>query len=136
MASPAVTVEAVTVPPTLLRRALLLDAITTSGNGLLYLLASGPISELLGVRSAPLLAVGAFLTTYGIVVAVTAKPARPAAWATRMVIGTNIGWTLISVVTAASGWLETNPIGMAWTVAQGFVVAGFAALQWIGLKRT
>jgi hypothetical protein len=136
MTSPATAVEATTVPPTFLRRVLVLDAIITGVNGLLYLFAAGPIAELLGIRSTPLPAIGAFLTAYGIAVAVAAKPARPPAWTTRLVIGTNIGWALISVAGAASGWLETNSIGTAWTTAQGFVVAGFAALQWIGLKRS
>jgi hypothetical protein len=135
MTSPAITDKDVTAPATFLRRALVLDALMTSGNGLLYLLASEPIAEFFNMRSTPLLVIGAFLVAYGITVAAIARPSRPAPWPTRLVIEANIGWALVSIVAAVFGWLGTNPIGTAWTVTQACAVAGFAALQWVGLKK-
>jgi hypothetical protein len=51
-------------PHTMLRRFLALDAAVTGVNGLVYLLAAGPVGRFLGVGSGLLAGLGAFLVAY------------------------------------------------------------------------
>ncbi|MCL8015478.1 hypothetical protein [Streptomyces sp. AS02] len=120
-------------PQTVLRRFLALDAVVTGANGIAYLAVSGPLGRLLGVDSGLLLALGAFLTVYAAAVGVLASRARPAALPVRAVIEANLGWTALSLV-ALAVWLSPTAAGAVWTVLQALTVAGFAVLQYAGLK--
>ena len=60
----------------LLRLALKLDAIVTGANGAAYLIAAGPLGDLLGLSPALLRGTGAFLLAFAAAVYVTAT--RPA----------------------------------------------------------
>ncbi|WP_031475876.1 hypothetical protein [Streptomyces bicolor] len=120
-------------PHTVLRRFLALDAVVTGANGLAYLVASGPLGRLIGVDSALLLALGAFLTVYAAGVGVLASRARPAALPVRAVIEINLAWAVLSPV-ALAVWLSPTTVGAVWTVLQALTVAGFAGLQYAALK--
>lgn len=118
-----------------LRIFLTLDAVITAGNGLIYLLAAGPVAELLGVSAGPLRAIGAFLAVYGVLVGVLASRPVPSSGATKAVIEANLLWTVASLAVAAFGWLGANTVGTVWIVLQALVVGAFAALQISGLRR-
>ncbi|MEU1484187.1 hypothetical protein [Streptomyces sp. NPDC005752] len=118
-----------------LRLFLALDAAVTAGNGLIYLLAAGPVGELLDLDTGLLRGIGAFLTVYGILVAVLATRPVPAAGATKVVIEANLLWAVASVVTAVFGWFDPNTVGTVWILMQAAVVGGFAVLQINGLRR-
>ncbi|KFU76913.1 hypothetical protein SAMN04489729_3269 [Amycolatopsis lurida] len=139
MTAPTATVpatHATTTPATtILRRVLVLDALVTGGNGLIYLVASGPVAGLLGTGAGLLLGIGTFLTAYGLAVGVLAAQRKPSVSMTKLVIGANLLWALASIGVAAFGVLGTNVIGTTWTVLQAGTVAGFAALQMWGLRK-
>lgn len=120
-------------PQTVLRRFLALDAVVTGANGLAYLVASGPLGRLLGIDSALLLALGAFLAVYAAAVGLLASCVRPAAFPVRAVIEANLAWSVLSCVALAM-WLSPTTAGAVWTVLQALTVAGFAALQYVALK--
>ncbi|MGN9757479.1 hypothetical protein [Streptomyces sp. SD31] len=120
-------------PQTVLRRFLALDAVVTGANGLAYLAASGPLGRLLGVDSALLLALGAFLTVYATAVGLLASRARPGAFPVRAVIEANLAWAVLSLV-ALVVWLAPTTAGAVWTVLQALTVAGFAGLQYAALR--
>ncbi|MGI5379402.1 hypothetical protein ACQEV2_35120 [Streptomyces sp. CA-251387] len=120
-------------PQTVLRRFLALDAVVTGANGLAYLAVSGPLGRLLGVDSALLLGLGAFLTVYAAGVGLLASRARPAAFPVRAVIEANLAWAALSVV-ALAVWLSPTTAGAVWTVLQALTVAGFAGLQYAALR--
>lgn len=120
-------------PRTVLRRFLALDAVVTGANGIAYLVASGPLGRLLGVDSALLSALGAFLTVYAGGVGLLASRARPAAFWVRAVIEANLAWAVLSLV-ALVMWLTPSTAGAVWTVLQAVTVAGFAALQYVALR--
>ncbi len=120
---------------TLLRRFLALDAVVTTGNGLIYLAFSSWAAELLGVNATALVAIGAFLTAFGLGVGVLALNTRPSTAGTTVVADVNIVWAVGSVVVAAFGLMGANTIGTLWTLAQAVVVGGFAGLQLYGLKK-
>ncbi|MFE7902706.1 hypothetical protein ACFU3E_35465 [Streptomyces sp. NPDC057424] len=118
-----------------LRMFLTLDAAVTAGNGLIYLLAAGPVGDLLGLDTGLLRGIGAFLIVYGILVAVLAGRQVPAAGPTKVVIEANLLWAVASVATAVFGWFDPNTVGTVWTLMQAAVVGGFAVLQINGLRR-
>ena len=120
-------------PQTVLRRFLALDAVVTGANGLAYLAVSGPLGRFLGVDSALLLGLGAFLAVYAAGVGLLASRARPAAFPVRAVIEANLAWAALSVV-ALAVWLSPTTAGAVWTVLQAFTVAGFAGLQYAALR--
>lgn len=118
---------------TMLRRFLALDALVTGANGLAYLAASGPLGRFLGVDSALLLGLGAFLLVYAAGVGVLASRERPPVLAVRAVIEANLGWAALSCVALAL-WLTPSTAGAVWTVLQAVTVGGFALLQHMALK--
>ncbi|GAA2314209.1 hypothetical protein GCM10010149_76950 [Nonomuraea roseoviolacea subsp. roseoviolacea] len=117
-----------------LRLALAADAAVTGVNGLAYLAAAGPLADLLGPGAGLLRGIGAFLLVYAVAVGVLAtRPVNAAA--TKAVIAVNLAWTLASLVAAVADSAEFTVLGLVWTVAQALVVAVFAELQIMGLRR-
>ncbi len=66
-----------------------------------------------------------------LLVATRPRVARPAVWA---IVVVNALWAVDSVVLAATGTLSA--VGSAWALLQAVVVAGFAVLGVVGLRRT
>ncbi|MEV0729260.1 hypothetical protein [Polymorphospora sp. NPDC050346] len=118
-----------------LRRFLALDAAVTGANGLVYLVASGPVGRLLGVEGNLLLGVGVFLTLYGAGVAYLAGRPRPAVPAVQAVIATNALWVILSVVALTVWFGDLRVVGSIWIPMQAVVVGGFALLQYQTLRR-
>jgi hypothetical protein len=132
MSTPVIRVSS---SSTFLRRVLALDAAVTVGNGLIYLVAAGPVGRLLDVPSDLLTGVGIFLLAYGVAVGfLAARPAPPSGWV-RVVIVANVAWVAASLCAVLFGWLDPSTAGMVWIPLQAAVVAGFAALQAVGLNR-
>lgn len=118
-----------------LRLFLGLDAAVTGANGLIYLLAAGPVGDLLDMNTGFLRGIGAFLTVYGILVAALASRPVPSTAGTKLVIEANLLWAVASVAAVVFGWLDPNAIGTAWIPMQAAVVAAFAVLQMKALRR-
>ncbi|WP_229868059.1 hypothetical protein, partial [Streptomyces chryseus] len=79
-----------TDPRTMLRRFLALDAVVTTGNGLVYVVASGPVGRLLGVGSGLLLGLGVLLVVFGAGVGHLASRPEPPALLVTAVIEVNL----------------------------------------------
>ncbi|MFF5970973.1 hypothetical protein ACFY7C_05540 [Streptomyces sp. NPDC012769] len=122
-----------TQPRSMVRRFLALDAVVTGGNGLAYLVASGPIGEFLGVDRGLLIELGVFLTAFAAGVAWLASRPQPPALGVKAVVEANLLWAALSVV-ALVAWLEPTTAGAVWTLMQAGTVAGFALLQWSALR--
>jgi len=117
-----------------LRTFLALDAAVTAANGLIYLVAAGPVGDLLDLSPGFLRGIGVFLTVYGALVALLASRPVPSATATKAVIEANVLWAVASVATAVFGWFDPNTVGTVWIPLQAAVVAAFAALQFNSLR--
>ncbi|MFB7879049.1 hypothetical protein ACFC06_27710 [Nocardia sp. NPDC056064] len=120
----------------LLPFSLRLDAVVTTANGLAYLALAQPLETLLGLDAGLGRAIGVFLTVYGLAVAVigTRTPVnRPA---TAAVALGNSAWVVASLAALLSGALSPTTVGAVWTVMQSVTVGAFAALQYLGLRRT
>jgi hypothetical protein len=118
-----------------LRLALKLDAVVTGANGAAYVIAAGPLGDLLGLSPALLRGTGVFLLAFAAAVWLTAtRPSIPRAPVYAIVVA-NAVWAIDSIVTAIAGWGTPEAAGTVWIVLQAIVVAGFAELQLAGLRR-
>lgn len=111
------------------------DAVVTGVNGLVYLAAAAPVSDLLGPDAGLLRGIGIFLLVYGAAVGALAARGTVNVPATRAVITLNIVWTLGSVAAVVFGLGDLTTIGAIWAIAQALVVAVFAELQIMGLRK-
>ncbi|WP_405148811.1 hypothetical protein OG589_12425 [Sphaerisporangium sp. NBC_01403] len=118
-----------------LRIALTLDAAVTGVNGLVYLAATAPVSDLLGPGAGPLRGIGAFLLLYGAAVGVLARRKAISAGAVKAVITLNFAWALGSVIAVVTGSAGFTTLGAVWAVLQAIVVGIFAELQIMGLRK-
>ena len=117
----------------LLRLALVADAAVTGANAFAYLAGAVVLDSVLGVPTALLLVLGAFLAVYSaLVLRLATRPARAGVVA---VILANLAWAAGSLLVLALDTFTPDPVGQVWIALQAVVVAGFAALQYIGLRR-
>jgi hypothetical protein len=124
------------IPSPLLRQALLSDAVTTIACALLMLFGAGFLDPLLGLPANLLRTAGFILVPYAAWVAYLGTREgvqRVLVWA---VVAVNALWTLDSILLLVSGWVAPTPAGYAFVIAQAAVVALYAELQAMGLKRS
>jgi hypothetical protein len=122
-------------PSSFLRLALLADAAVSGATGLAMMLGAGVVDGLLGVPGVLLRYAGLSLMPFAALVAFLATRenlSRPAAWA---VVAYNALWAVDSIVLMASGWIAPTALGYAFIAFQALVVAIFAKLQYIGLRK-
>ncbi len=118
-----------------LRRVLRTDAVVSGATGLLMLGGATFLTRFLALPEPLLRSAGLVLLPYAAFVAYIAtreRLARPAVWA---VIIANALWTTDSIMLLLSGWVVPNALGYAFVIAQALVVAVFAELQYIGIRR-
>ncbi|MFF4763631.1 hypothetical protein [Streptomyces sp. NPDC001292] len=120
-------------PQTMLRRFLALDAIVTGVNGLVYMIDSKPVGNLLGIRSGLLFELGIFLVLYAAGVGYLATRRQPSALAVKAVIDANALWAVLSIV-AMLAWFSPTTAGAVWIPMQAVTVAGFGVLQFLSLR--
>ncbi|MDF1505619.1 hypothetical protein [Roseisolibacter sp. H3M3-2] len=123
-------------PDALLRRVLLLDAVSCVGMGAALVAAPALLETWLGLS--PVLTRGAGLALFpfaALLVWTARRPTVPRGVAWGLVAG-NVLWAVDSFALPATPWLAgATALGVAFVVAQGAVVAAFAALEAVGLRR-
>jgi hypothetical protein len=121
---------------TLLRRALLADAIFSGISALVMTLDAGLFAPLLQLPEALLRETGLFLIAYTALVGwLATRPAVPKALIVLVVAG-NAAWTLASFALLLSGAVNPNLFGEIVVVAQAIATGVFAELQYVGLRRS
>ncbi len=118
-----------------LRRILIADAVISGATGILMLTAAGPLSQLLGVPAELLRSAGLSLipfTAFVVWICTRAAIPRTSVWT---VIALNAAWVLASVALLFVDRLDPNRLGVAFIVLQAVAVAGFAEMQYVGLRR-
>jgi hypothetical protein len=119
----------------LLRFALKADALVTGINAFVYLAAFAVLESWLGVPTALLIGVGAFLAVYAALVwRLATRPAMPAP-AVAVVIAGNVLWAVDSLIALGLDWFSPTLAGQVVIAVQAVGVAGFAAIQYLGLRR-
>lgn len=123
-------------PSPLLRRALLADAVVSGAVAALQLLATDALASLLGLPAALLTATGLFLVAYTGLLAWLASRRRMPAWLVATIVVGNVGWAAGGVALLAAGSSAPTALGAAFVVLQVVAVLAFAALEYLGLRRS
>jgi hypothetical protein len=123
-------------PSVFLQRVLAADAATCVATGLLMLFGAGALEPWLGIpptlmryAGASLLPIAAFFAY----VATRESSPRVLVWA---VIAGNAAWSFDSIALLFTGWIAPTALGIAFIMAQALVVALFAELEYVGLRRS
>ena len=120
----------------LLRFALTLDTVATGLTGALMLPLAGTLAELLALPYALLAGAAAVMLVYAAILGMLrARPTLPR-WAVWTIIVGNAVWALDCVALALLGFVEPSALGVGFLIAQAVAVAGFAELQYFGLRRS
>ena len=122
--------------PGFLRRVLLADALAGLAMGLMLIAAAGMLEPLLGLPAVLLREAGFVLLPIAAFVAYTglrSELSRRMVWA---VIVCNAMWALDCVLLLVGGWLAPALPGRVFVMVQAWGVLLFAALQWLGLRRS
>jgi hypothetical protein len=125
-----------TAPSSLLRKALLADAVLSGATGLLLALAAGPLSALLGLSAGLLREAGLFILPFAALAASMRFRQRLSRISVFVLVVANALWAVDSVLVLLLGWLEPTVLGEVFVVGQALIVAVLAELQFIGLRRS
>ncbi|QKW49750.1 hypothetical protein [Streptomyces buecherae] len=117
------------------RLTLKLDAVVTGLNGIAYLGLATALDSFFGVPVGVQYPVGVFLLLYALGVLAIGTRKEISRTALTAVIAANLLWCVLSLVVVASDALSPTGVGALWIVLQSLVVGGFAAAQFVGLKR-
>ncbi|HVL76058.1 MAG TPA: hypothetical protein VM406_08580 [Noviherbaspirillum sp.] len=118
-----------------LRKVLLADGVGAAAGAVALVALSAPLSALLGLPQLLLTIAGVLLglIAAGVLwLASRERMPRAGVWA---VIAVNVVWVLDSLLLLVSGYVNPTAFGQAFIVAQAAVVAVFAELEYIGLRR-
>jgi CDP-diglyceride synthetase len=126
----------ITTTSDFLRRALLVDAAITGATAVMLVAGAPILQDLLGLQPALLRGAGLSLIPFTalLLYLLRADPLpRGAVW---FVVACNAIWALDSIALLFTGWVDPTGIGQAFVVFQALVVAGFAEMQYLGLRRS
>ncbi|MBA2451834.1 MAG: hypothetical protein H0V47_01580 [Chloroflexia bacterium] len=121
--------------PLSLRQVLLADGVVSGVFGILLLTAAGPLSDPLGLSVAFLRWTGLMLAPFAAVVLYLATCEAIPRRGVSTIVGINVLWVLASLLLLLTGWIDQSGLGTAFIVAQAALVALFAELQFVGLRR-
>jgi len=120
----------------LLRRALVADAIFSGTSAVVLTLGVGALASLLSLPDALLRETGLFLILYAALVGwLGTRQTLPKALVWLVVAG-NAAWTLASIALLFSGLITPNLLGDIFVAAQAIATGVFAELQYVGLRRS
>lgn len=126
-------------PSPLLRAGLVGDAAASAAMGALLALGAGALAGPLGYPEALLRGVGLVLLPCAAWVGWMGTRAAVSRLAVRALVALNLVWVADSVLLVALGptlfGLAPTGLGVAFVLAQGGAVLGFAAMQAAGLRR-
>jgi hypothetical protein len=118
-----------------LRTVLVADALVSGATGLLMLAGAALLEPLLQIPATLLRGAGLALLPYAAFVAMLARRdalPRAGVWA---VIACNVLWAIDCVALLVTGWIDPTALGVVFVLVQAVVVAAFAELQVVGLRR-
>lgn len=120
---------------TFLRRALVADAAISGATGLLMILGAEALQGLLGLPAALSRSAGLVLLPFVALLVWLATRERAPRAGVWTVIEINALWVIGSLLLVLSGWVALTGLGSAFVLVQAVAVAGFAAVQYAGLRR-
>lgn len=132
----AQTMPTVSNASNLLSQSIRGNSIFSAISGITSLVAAQPLAELLGIPNPQILtALGVGLILYAIFLFSQSRQAPVRRWVALLAIEGDIAWVIGSVVLLFTNWVPFTTAGW-WTVAIiADIVAVFAVLQIVGLRR-
>jgi len=124
------------IPSSLLRRALLADAVFSGIAAALLTVDAGALAPLLELPEGLLRETGLFLIAYTALVGWLSSRSSLPKVLVMLVIAGNAAWTAGSIALRLSGTVAPNALGEAFIVAQAIATGVFAELQYMGLRRS
>ena len=118
-----------------LRYALLADAVASGATGALLIAGAGLLDGFLGLPVALMREAGLLLVPYVALVAYVGTRETLSRPAVQTIIALNIVWTVCSIGMLLTDYVAPTALGTGFVIAQAAIVAVFAELQFIGLRR-
>jgi hypothetical protein len=119
----------------LLRVALLADAIASGAMGVLMALAAAPLGDWFGLPVVLVRAVGLILIPYAALLAWLARSAVTPRLPAQIVVAGNVVWVVGSLLLLASELVSPTGLGTGFVIGQALIVAILAEAQFVGLRR-
>jgi hypothetical protein len=123
-----------TRPAITLRNVLLLDAVLTAINGIVFVAVAAALDGLLGPSARIIVAIGAFMLLYAALAAWLARQRPVSRLAVALIADGNLTWAIVSVAVVAYSWLDLSTAGTVWTFIQAGLVSAFAVLQIVAVR--
>ena len=120
----------------LLRRVLIVDAVTSGASGLAMFALADVFASLLQLPVDLVREAGIILLPFAAFVGFVASRSEPARLAVWTIIALNIVWVVDSIALLFTGWVEPNALGVTFVIAQAAMVLVFADFEYMGLKRS
>jgi len=121
---------------TFLRWTLLADAATCVATGLLMMLGSGQLEQLLGLPAGLFRYAGGSLLPFAAFLVILAKRENLSTQGVWTVIVLNTIWTAASLLLLMTGRVAPTELGYTFVIAQALGVAVFAGLEYFGLRKS
>lgn len=123
-------------PTTLLRSALVLDALGSGPVAILHLVGGAALAQRTGIPDEVLHGTGLFMIVYVAMLVAMATRSRLPTSLVRLVVYGNVAWALGALGLAlGAGWSLTGE-GIALVVVHVVAVLLFAALQYLGMRQS
>ena len=120
---------------TLLRYALIADALASGATAILLVAGAGVLAGLLGLPTALLREAGLVLVPYVAFVAYVGTRATISRPPVQAIIACNAVWAAASILLLVTDYVAPTALGYAFVIGQAAVVAVFGELQYVGLRR-
>jgi hypothetical protein len=120
----------------LLRRVLVVDAVSSGAMGLAMIAFAELLANLLQLPVELVSEAGIVLLPFAAFVGFVASRREPARIAVWVIIAMNVVWVVDSIVLLFTGWVAPSALGYAFVIAQAAVVLVLADFEYMGLKRS
>ena len=120
----------------LLRRVLIVDAVTSGAMGLAMIAFAELLADLLQLPLDLISEAGIVLLPFAAFVGFVASRSEPSRLAVWTIIALNVVWVVDSIVLLFTGWVAPSALGYAFVIGQAAAVLAFADFEYMGLKRS
>jgi hypothetical protein len=131
----AVQIQSFPARASLLRRAVQADGAFSAISGVACLAGAGWLAAQLGVPAVAMYGLGAVLVGYAVFLFAVAQREPISRRAVLAAIVLDIVWVLDSILLLTGGWLAITTAGWWVIVLAALLVADFAVLKYVGLRR-
>jgi hypothetical protein len=122
-------------PLSFLRRVLLADAASCAVMGLGMILFAATLADLMNLPALGIADVGLVLLPCAAFIGYLASKQSPPRIGVWVVIVLNVLWAVESFALLFTDWVSPNALGVTFIAGQALVVALFAELEYVGLRR-